>query len=138
MGLFTRPSFLAGSPHVQALPGATLSPEQKWVAGRVPEPSLGERGSGHSPGLQQRARMARVTMMASFMVDRRLVSEALAVSLDPVVLSEMCVLRCLLICSRLHPERGGQGVGSKLWDHTIYLGIGSMEKVNILFSQPSF
>ena len=58
-------------------------------------------------------------------------------SLDPVVLCETCSLRCLLKCSRLYLE-GGKGVGPGLqgWDHTIYLGISLVGKVNILFSQP--
>ena len=75
-GLVHRPRLLAGSQPSSKI-GAP-SPEHNRVAARAPEPGLGKRGSGHSPRLQQRARVTRARVMASFMVVRRLASEALA------------------------------------------------------------
>ena len=56
-------------------------------------------GSGHSPGLQKRVRVTRAMAKASFMVGRRLVRGALALSLDPVVSWVVCPLGYLLILS---------------------------------------
>ena len=54
--------------------------------------------SGYLPGLQKRVRVTRTMAMVSFMVGRRLVGKALALSLD-LVSWVMCPLGYLLILS---------------------------------------
>lgn len=82
------PSQLTGwASAFQALPAAKQradscpSPGQNWVAGSIVEPSLGERGSGLSPGLQP-SQGDQGEGDSKFHGGGRLAREALALSLD--------------------------------------------------------